>query len=221
MAATLKVRGVTTIHLGPMLPSASCNLPERRAGKALKAGLLAAPIRSCSRWGLPCRPCYQEARWALTPPFHPCPANISAHCPPWAESRITGGAVCFLWHFPWGRPRRALPGTVFPRSPDFPLHGHPALAILDTKPRPNCPRAAVRPAGPSYKGIHEPKRNGLPPYPFRKMRFTLSQYADEILFMRFAWWPALYFRIAPQVLPPPRRKASPRYFIPYLMLFSG
>ncbi len=30
-------------------------------------------------------------------------------------------AVCFLWHFPWGRPRRVLPGTVFPWSPDFPL----------------------------------------------------------------------------------------------------
>ena len=35
-------------------------------------------------------------------------------------------AVCFLWHFPWGRPRRALPGTVFPWSPDFPpLAGFP------------------------------------------------------------------------------------------------
>ena len=30
-------------------------------------------------------------------------------------------AVCFLWHFPWGRPRRPLSGTVFPWSPDFPL----------------------------------------------------------------------------------------------------
>jgi hypothetical protein len=30
-------------------------------------------------------------------------------------------AVCFLWHFPWGRPRRRLSGTVFPWSPDFPL----------------------------------------------------------------------------------------------------
>ena len=30
-------------------------------------------------------------------------------------------AVCFLWHFPWGRPRRPLAGTVFPWSPDFPL----------------------------------------------------------------------------------------------------
>ncbi len=31
-------------------------------------------------------------------------------------------AVCSLLHFPWGRPRRALPGTVFPWSPDFPRH---------------------------------------------------------------------------------------------------
>ncbi len=31
-----------------------------------------------------------------------------------------GKAVCFLWHFPWGRPRRALPGTVSSWSPDFP-----------------------------------------------------------------------------------------------------
>ncbi|XEN31456.1 hypothetical protein M728_002053 [Ensifer sp. WSM1721] len=47
-------------------------------------------------------------RWALTPPFHPYSAS---------------GAVCFLWHFPWGHPRRTLSGTVSPWSPDFP---HPA-----------------------------------------------------------------------------------------------
>ena len=50
------------------------------------------------------------ARCALTAPFHPCLAAAEAD----------GRAVCFLWHFPWGRPRRALPGTVFPWSPDFP-----------------------------------------------------------------------------------------------------
>ena len=66
----------------------------------------AAPIWSCSRWGLPCRPrC--RGRGALLP--HPFTLA-------WRERR----AVCFLWHFPWGRPRRALPGTVFPWSPDFP-----------------------------------------------------------------------------------------------------
>ena len=32
-----------------------------------------------------------------------------------------GMAVCFLWHFPWGRPRRALPGILILWSPDFPL----------------------------------------------------------------------------------------------------
>ncbi len=38
-------------------------------------------------------------------------------------------AVCFLWRFPWGRPRRTLSGAVSPWSPDFPLprgSGHPA-----------------------------------------------------------------------------------------------
>src|SRR5687768_8996608 len=34
--------------------------------------------------------------------------------------RLRGEAVCFLWHFPWGRPRRSLSGTVSPWSPDFP-----------------------------------------------------------------------------------------------------
>ena len=32
-------------------------------------------------------------------------------------------AVCFLWHFPWGRPRRPLAGIVVPWSPDFPPTG--------------------------------------------------------------------------------------------------
>ena len=72
------------------------------------------PIRSCSRWGLPCRPCLQ-ARGALLP--HPFTLTS------WFCNEL---AVCFLWHFPWGRPRRALPGTVFPWSPDFPpLAGFP------------------------------------------------------------------------------------------------
>ena len=62
----------------------------------------AFPIRSCSRWGLPCH-ARHRARGALLP--HPFtltgrPRGVSA--------------VCFLWHFPWGRPRRTLSGTVFP-----------------------------------------------------------------------------------------------------------
>src|ERR1044072_1319390 len=46
-----------------------------------------------------------EPRCALTAPFHP-----------YRQTRPDplGGrpAVCFLWHFPWGSPRRALPGTL-------------------------------------------------------------------------------------------------------------
>ena len=62
----------------------------------------AFPIWSCSRWGLPCH-ARHRARGALLP--HPFtltgrPRGVSA--------------VCFLWHFPWGHPRRTLSGTVFP-----------------------------------------------------------------------------------------------------------
>jgi len=59
-----------TIPLGALLPTHSSNQPGRRGG-----GLpYAAPIRSCSRWGLPCRCCYQPRgallphRFALTSP---------------------------------------------------------------------------------------------------------------------------------------------------------
>ncbi len=55
-----------------------------------------------------------DARWALTPPFHPCPKRTGSP-----------QAVCFLLHFPLGSrdgplPSRKLSGIVFPWSPDFP-----------------------------------------------------------------------------------------------------
>jgi len=65
-------------------------------------------------------------RCALTAPFHPCLAT----------GKAGGRAVCSLWHFPWGRPRRALPGTVSPWSPDFP----PPDGF------PHCREAAIRPS---------------------------------------------------------------------------
>jgi len=64
-------------------------------------------------------------RWALTPPFHPCPGPK-----PWA--------VCFLWRCPWGRPRRALPAASSSWSPDFP-------------PPRRSARATARPSGPLRK----------------------------------------------------------------------
>jgi hypothetical protein len=69
----------------------------------------AAPIWSCSGWGLPCRFRYRS-RGALLP--HPFTLTL--------KNMRFFKAVCFLWHCPWGRPRRVLPGTLFPWSPDFP-----------------------------------------------------------------------------------------------------
>ena len=57
------------IHLGRPLPDASRDLPERRRGEpAWTIARPTAPIWSCSRWGLPCRP-RRRGRGALLP--HP------------------------------------------------------------------------------------------------------------------------------------------------------
>ena len=87
---------------------------------------LAVPTRSCSQWGLPCRSRHRE-RGALLP--HP----FTLTCP-------EGRAVCFLWHFPWGHPRRPLTGTVSPWSPDF--------------PRPLKGVATIQPSGTSFIPRH-------------------------------------------------------------------
>ena len=65
--------------------------------------------------------------------------------PPFA--RELREAVCFLWHCPWGRPRRTLSGTVSPWSPDFPLRRYAYAG-----------RAAIRPAD---KGAIRGPRGGV------------------------------------------------------------
>jgi hypothetical protein len=98
--------------------------PTRAAARrrARHPQMPAAPTWSCSRWGFPCRRRCRR-RGALLPHRFTLAARSAA-----AE----GAAVCFLWHCPWGRPRRALPGTVPPWSPDFPPpatagSGHPTV----------------------------------------------------------------------------------------------
>ncbi len=98
------------IHLGRPLPDASCDTPgRRRENPPVALNPPVVPTRSCSRWGLPCRPRHRE-RGALLP--HPFTLTL--------RRTRRRRAVYFLWHFPWGRPRRPLTGTVFPWSPDFP-----------------------------------------------------------------------------------------------------
>ncbi len=130
---------VAAILLGRRLPAASRNQPGWQAETALKVALRAIPIRFCSRWGLPCRPCCQ-ARGGLLP--HPFTLTPPANRPASIRGRFAGGAVCFLWHFPWGRPRRTLSGTVFHGARTFLTRGLSALA-----------RAAARPTDSAYKGV--------------------------------------------------------------------
>ena len=105
---------VTAIPLGRRLPGASSNLPGRQDLDTTRSSRLArnpraVPIRSCSRWGLPCRRRCRP-RGALLPHRFTLTAAITQRA----------AAVCSLWHFPWARARRTLSGTVCPRSPDFP-----------------------------------------------------------------------------------------------------
>ena len=73
-----------------------CDIPGT-VGRAVQS-----PILSCTGLGFPCRRHCCQARWALTPPFHPYPS---------ARGEAAGRrAVCFLWHFPSRRLDPPCPG---------------------------------------------------------------------------------------------------------------
>ena len=96
------------IHLGRPLLDASRDQPEcsalRRACPDLRPDV--ALLFGLAPGGV-CRAAPVASRAVRSyRPVSPLPARRQA--------------VCFLWHFPWGRPRRVLPGTVSPWSPDFP-----------------------------------------------------------------------------------------------------
>jgi len=112
---------------------ASGNLPGRRAWhrpaalSLARTARYAVPIRFCSRWGLPCR-LRCRRRGALLPHLFTLTRLRSLRCFGVASPRACHAmapkgrrrAVRSLWHFPWGRPRRTLSGTVCQGSPDFP-----------------------------------------------------------------------------------------------------
>ncbi len=68
------------ISLGRRSPAASSSLPGTPATRwSQRRGPRLVPAWPCSGWGLPCRPRDREARWALTPPFHPCLCSRRSH----------------------------------------------------------------------------------------------------------------------------------------------
>ena len=106
---------VTAIPLGRPSPGASSNQPERRGQRTRPCGagwrrvsLLFgfAPGGACHAADVAAR----AVRSYRT--LSPLPSRVA--------SRPAIKAVCFLWRFPWGRPRRTLSGAVSVWSPDFP-----------------------------------------------------------------------------------------------------
>jgi hypothetical protein len=155
--SVLASRRGMAIHLGRPLPDASRDRPGRRRGNPL--GPSSAKI-----WGLP-------SLLGLAP-GGVCPATavaggavrsyrtISPLPPAACLAAGVGLGGMFLWHFPWGRPRRALPGTVFPWSPDFPP---PALRR----------KAAIRPSGARILGLAAERRYRRDKAGFRVRRVPL------------------------------------------------
>ncbi len=148
-------RRATVIPLGRASLRASRDQPGRRGERNPRCRpttggpASAVPIRSCSRWGLPCRHrCRSRGallphRFALARNAAPVPSR------PWPIRRNGRAvrAVCFLWHFPWGRPRRSLTGTVLPWSPDFPpSHARDMPENATATAQPSGPRV-LRPDG--------------------------------------------------------------------------
>ncbi len=113
--------GWMAIHLGRPLPDASSNQPGRRRENPL-ALRRAIPIRSCSRWGLPCRPrC--RVRGALLP--HPF--TLTCRSP-----RGAGRRFAFCGTFPRVAPAGRYPAPCFRGArtflgPDKRGRGHPTL----------------------------------------------------------------------------------------------
>ncbi|UUP16149.1 hypothetical protein NTH_00591 [Nitratireductor thuwali] len=162
---------VATIPLGPVSPPASSDLPERQGRKQpSKVALRTVPIRSCSRWGLPCRPCCQARGGLLPHPFTltpryfgpaPCIQGSAGHVR-WTE--IQAGRFAFCGTFPGVAPAGCYPAPCFRGARTFLTH---RLSALE--------RAAARPAGAPYKGIPGAKCKPFRAYPRPRIRCTLAQ----------------------------------------------
>jgi hypothetical protein len=111
---------VTAIPLGRSSPTASSNQPGRRPGDGSKASCLQSPLFGFAPGGA----CHALKRRRSGGALLPHPFTLTG---------LERPAVCFLWRFPWGRPRRTLSGAVSPWSPDFPLREQrPSSRLADS-----------------------------------------------------------------------------------------
>jgi hypothetical protein len=101
------------------LPNASCNLPGRQRKIACCAS---APAETKAAANMPSLFGFAPGGvyLATTVTSRAVRSYRTLSPLPIVRDWLERQAVYFLWHFPWGRPRRALPGTVFSWSPDFP-----------------------------------------------------------------------------------------------------
>ena len=174
----LRRRNVAAIHLGRTLPSASCNLPGWLGRKTPGSELPRHPYSVLLPVGFAVPFPLPATRWALTPPFHPCPASISADATPrGVRPKCRRGGLLSV-ALSLGSPPPAIsrhrismePGLSSPAA--FRLsHARPpgrltlrikAFARRNTSPARRFPPGRGRPIAISCRSGSSPWRNRLP-----------------------------------------------------------
>ena len=100
MESACKPGSVEDDHSSGIAVTGDFKRPTRKHGGTPAALSGDFPIWPCSRWGLPCRPCY-HVRGALLPHRFTLASPVAG-----------ASAVCFLLHFPSPRDARPLAGTL-------------------------------------------------------------------------------------------------------------
>ena len=146
------LRRLTTIPLGRPLPDASRNLPGRLARKPAGAYAPRRPYSVLLPVGFTVPIPLPGSRWALAPPFHPCPPSYRKPlraCRAGARQH-EGGRFAFCGTFPGVTPAGRYPAPCFHGARTFLPGGLSTLA-----------GAAVQPAGSREIGVSGAPRQGL------------------------------------------------------------
>jgi hypothetical protein len=136
-------------HLGPSSPAGSCSQPGPLGQEYPGGEPPRDPYLALLQAGLAMPPALPPARWALTPPFHPCPRAEAL-----GRSDLCGA---FPRVTPGGRyPPPCLPGVRTFLDPCGPRpSGHPRGPSLTREPSPGQRRPAAPPAG-GHRGLAAP-----------------------------------------------------------------